>query len=174
MLTMVIERTRKFDRQILLRNVREYVPAFIVTAVFSWFAWKAPTGLERIGDVIVAASGIWVVYYMYRFGAGPKALDPGVNLNAYSQLLRESYDREVRLARSVKYWYLLPMYVGLAVVNVGFWMRLRGEGRSPLHALVSMAIITVGFGGVWALNEIWAVRCLEKLKRQLAGIEGES
>ena len=43
MLTMVIERTRKFDRQILLRNVREYVGAFIVTGVFAWFAWKAPS-----------------------------------------------------------------------------------------------------------------------------------
>ena len=167
MLTMVIEKTRKFDRQILLRNVREYVGAFIVTAIFAWFAWKVPTRVEELGDAIVAASGIWIIYYLYRFGAGPRTLDPGVSLNAYGELLRESYDREVRLARSVKYWYLLPMYVGLVVANLGFWLRLHSQGKSARAAFVSLAIITLGFVGVWILNEVYAVRHLEKLKRQL-------
>jgi hypothetical protein len=171
MLTMVIERTRKFDRTILLRNVREVVAAFIVTGIFAWFAWRAPSGLEKIGDVIVAASGIWIAFYVTRFGAGPKTLDPGLNLNAYSQLLRQNYDRQVRLVRSAKYWYLLPMYVGLAVLSVGVWQRLHGAGQSGRPAVVSMVIITAGFGFVWVLNEVWAVRHLEKLKRELQGIE---
>ncbi len=171
MLTMVIERTRKFDRQILLRNMREVVAAAIVTGIFAWFAWKAPTGLERIGDALVAASGVWITYYVLRFGAGPKALDPGVSLNAYRELLRENYDRQVRLVRSAKYWYLLPMYVGLAVVSLGMWLRLHGAGQSVRPAVMSMVIITVGFGFVWILNEVYAVRCLEKLKRELAGME---
>jgi hypothetical protein len=171
MLTMVIERTRKFDRQILLRNVREVVAAFIVTGIFAWFAWRAPSGLEKIGHVIVAASGIWIAFYVVRFGSGPKALDPGVNLNVYSQLLRENYDRQVRLVRSAKFWYLLPMYAGLTVLSLGMWVRLHAAGQSGRPAVVSMAIITVGFGFVWVLNEVYAVRTLEKLKRELQGME---
>ena len=171
MLTMVIERTRRFDRQILLRNVREVAAAFIVTGIFAWFAWRVPSGLEKIGDVIVALSGVWITYYVLRFGAGPKALDPGVSLNAYSQLLRENYDRQVRLVRSAKYWYLLPMYVGLTVLSLGMWLRLHGAGQSGRPAVVSMVIITAGFGFVWVLNEAYAVRCLEKLKRELQGME---
>jgi hypothetical protein len=171
MLTMVIERTRKFDRMILLRNMREVVAAAIVTGIFAWFAWKAPSGLERIGDAITAASGVWIAFYVLRFGAGPKALDPGVNLNAYSALLRENYDRQVRLVRSAKFWYLLPMYAGLAVVSLGLWLRLHGAGQSGRPAVMSMVIITVGFGFVWILNEVYAVRCLEKVKRELKGME---
>lgn len=171
MLTMVIEKTRKFDRRILLRNVREVVAAAIVSGVFAWFAWEAPSGLERIGDAIVAASGVWTAFYMLRFGSGPGALDPGMNLNAYGQLLHESYDRQMRLARSVKYWYLLPMYVGMAVVSLGVWLRLHGAGHSGWPAFVSMAIITVACGAVWILNGVYAVRCLEKLKRELKGME---
>jgi len=94
-----------------------------------------------------------------------------MNLNAYGQLLRESYDRQVRLARSVKYWYLLPMYVGLAVVSLGLWRRLHGAGQSGRPAVMSMVIVTVGFAAVWILNELYAVRCLEKLKRELEGME---
>ena len=171
MLTMVIERTRKFDRQILLRNVREVAAALIVTGIFAWFAWKAPSGLERIGDAITAASGVWITFYVLRFGAGPKALDPGVNLHAYHALLRGNYDRQVRLVRSAKYWYLLPMYAGLAVLSLGMWLRLHGAGQSGRPAVMSMLIITVGFGFAWILNEVYAVRCLEKLKRELKGME---
>jgi hypothetical protein len=171
MLTMVIERTRKFDRTILLRNVRELVAAVIVTGIFAWFAWKAPSGLERIGDAITAASGVWITFYVLRFGAGPKALDPGVNLNAYNALLRENYDRQVRLARSAKYWYLLPMYAGLAVLSLGSWLRLHGAGKSPWAPVVSMVIVTAACGLAWVLNEVYAVRCLEKLKRELKGME---
>lgn len=174
MLTMVIERTRKFDRRILLRNVREVVAAFIVSGIFAWFAWRAPSGLEKIGDAIVAASGVWITFYLLRFGSGPKALDPGLNLNAYGQLLRESYDREVRLARSVKYWYLLPMYVGMAVLTLGMGLRLHGAGQSARPAVMSIVIVTCGFAFVWILNEVYAVRCLEKLKRELKGMEKES
>jgi len=171
MLTMVIERTRKFDRQILMRNAREYVAAFLATAIFAWFAWKVPTGLEKIGYAIVAASGAWIGYYLFRFGSGPKALDPGVSLNAYNQLLRESYERQIRLARNAKYWYLLPMYAGLLVANLGFWLRMHNEGKNPWSAAVSLLIVTAGFVGVWILNEVYAVRYLEKMKRELDGMK---
>ena len=171
MLTMVIERTRKFDRTILLRNVREVVASLIVTGVFAWFAWKAPSQLERAGFVMVAASGIWIVYYLVRFAGGPGRLDPGVNLSGYNRLLLQSYEQQIRSARSVKYWYLLPMYAGLVVTSVGSWLRLHGAGKSPWGSVVSMVMVTAAFGFVWVLNEVYAVRCLEKLKRELKGME---
>ena len=171
MLTMVIERTRKFDRTILLRNVREIVAALIVTGVFTWLAWRAPNQLERVGLVVVAASGIWITYYLVRFGGGPGRLDPGVNLSGYNRLLLESYEQQIRLLRGVKYWYLLPMYAGMVVTSVGSWLRLHGAGKTPWGPVVSMVIVTAGCGFVWVLNEVYAVRCLEKLKRELKGME---
>ena len=97
MLTVVIERTRRFDRRIAVRNAIECIAATFVVGIFAWFAWKAPSGLEKAGAAMVAASGVWIGYYILRFGSGPKALDPGMNLTAYNQLLKESYEQQIRL-----------------------------------------------------------------------------
>ena len=171
MLTMVIERTRTFDRRIAVRNAIECAAAVLVVGIFAWFAWKAPSGLEKAGAAMVAASGVWIAYYILRFGSGPKTLDRGVSLNAYSQSLRESYEQQMRLLRNVKYWYLLPPYVGILVANVGMWMRVHEKGGSPWGVLVNAAVVTGFFGLVWILNEVHGVRYLERLKRELAEIE---
>ena len=173
MLTMVIERTRSFDRRIAVRNAIECVAAFVVAGTFAWFAWKAPSGLEKIGAAMVAASGLWIAFYILRFGSGPKPLDPGVSLNAYNQLLRASYEQQIRLLRNVKYWYLLPPYAGLVVANLGLWLRLHGEGKGAWGTLANMGVVTVVFGLVWILNEGYGVRYLERLKRELSSIEGK-
>jgi hypothetical protein len=172
MLTMVIERTRSFDRRIAVRNAIECAAAILVVGVYGWAAWNAPSALEKAGNAIVAASAIWIAYYILRFGSGPRALDPGVNLNAYNQLLKEGYEQQIRLLRNVKYWYLLPPYVGVLVASVGLWLRLHGQGQSPRGAVVSVAAVTVVFVLVWILNEVYGVRYLERLKRELASIEG--
>jgi hypothetical protein len=170
---MVIERTRRFDRRIAARNAIECVAAALVVGMFAWFAWKTPSGLEKVGAATVAASGVWIAYYILRFGSGPKALDPGVSLNAYSQVLRTSYEQQIRLLRNVKYWYLLPPYAGILVGNIGLWLRMHGEGKSPWSAVVNVIIVTGFFGVVWILNEVYAVRRLEKWKRELASLTGK-
>ena len=172
MLTMVIERTRSFDRRIAVRNTIECAAAFVVVGIFAWFAWSAPGLLERAGNAMVAASGLWIAYYILRFGSGPRRLDPGVSLNAYNQLLRANYERQIRLLRNVKYWYLLPPYVGILVANLGLGLRLHAEGRNLWGVAAGMAAVTCVFVLVWIANEVYGVRHIERLKRELSLIEG--
>jgi hypothetical protein len=170
MLAHVIERTRAFDRRIAVRNAVECVAAALVVVLFSWFAWKAPNEVIRAGMIVVALSGAWIGYYILRHGGGPEPLDPGMDLSEYNRLLGENYDKQIRLLRRVKYWYLLPPYVGIVTANVGLWLQFGAEGR-PLPAraggLLGLLIVTAFFGFVWVLNERYGVRHLERLKREL-------
>ena len=102
MLTLVIERTRSFDRRIAIRNVTECLAAALVTGIFGWFAWKAPNGISRAGMAIVALSGVWIAYYILRYGGGPKRLDPGMDLCQYGRLLREEKANNSRCCLSAK------------------------------------------------------------------------
>jgi hypothetical protein len=172
MLSMVIERTRSFDRRIAVRNAIECVAALGVVGIFAWFAWRAPSLLERAGNAMVAASGLWIAYYILRFGSGPRRLDPGVSLNAYNQLLRANYEQQIRLLRTVKYWYLLPPYVGILVVNLGLGLRLHAEGKNLWGAVVTITTVTCVFVLVWIANEVYGVRHLKHLERELSSIEG--
>ncbi|MGD0616933.1 MAG: hypothetical protein ABSB67_04650 [Bryobacteraceae bacterium] len=164
MLTLVIEKTRKMDRQIAIRNTRECLAAAAVTIFFGWFAWRAPGSIERIGWTITALSGIWIAFYILRFGKGPGQPDRTASVMAYSSLLAENYDRQIRLLRNVKYWYLLPIWVGMAIGMVG--ASLRTHEQAWVLA-VKLSSVTATFAFIWALNEWWGVRYLRRLKEQL-------
>jgi hypothetical protein len=163
MLTLVIERTRKLDRQIASRNTRESLVAAAMAIFFAWLALR-PGTIERVGWTITAASLILAIFYVRRFGSGPDSLDRIGSVATYTALLAANYDRQIRLLRTVKYWSLLPLWVGLTIGTTGGWVRL----HAPVWVLVvQLAFITAGLAAVWALNEIWGVRYLEKLKAEL-------
>lgn len=164
MLTLVIERTRKLDRQIASRNTRECLVAAAVAIFFVWVAWRTDGAMGRIGWTMAAASMIWSAFYVLRFGTGPGKPDRSASVAAYTALLAENYDQQIRLLRTVKYWSLLPLWVGLAIGTTGGWLRL----HAPVWVLaVELVPISAALALVWALNEWWGVRYLERLKAQL-------
>jgi hypothetical protein len=174
MLALVIEKTRSFDRQIAVRNALECIAAAFVVCMFGWFAVTAPNQIVRAGMTIVALSGIWIVYYILRYGGGPKRLDPGMDLSVYNRLLRENYEQQIRVLRRVKYWYLLPPYIGIVIGNIGVWFQQTSEGHNSgarLANLLGLVFVTLIFGAIWILNERYGVRHLERLKRELLALD---
>jgi hypothetical protein len=173
MLAIVVERTRAFDRRIVIRNTVECLAAALVVLVNVWLAWKAPSAVERAGFALVAASGVWIAFCILRFGAGRNQLDPGADLTAYRQMLVDKYDRQIRLLRNVKYWYLLPPYIGILISILGTWSRLASHGHSSWAAPMALGFVTVVFALVWIANEVVGVRHIERLKgEQLSALEG--
>ena len=65
------------------------------------------------------------------------------------------------------------MYVGLQTVSVGL-LKERVEKGSPIGlALLYPLFYTVLFAGIWWMNEVYAVRKLERMRAQVtSGIEG--
>ena len=72
---------------------------------------------------------------------------------------------------AVKYWYLLPPYVGILVAHLGLGLRLYAEGRNLWGAVAGIAAVTCIFVLVWIANEVYGVRHIERLKRELSLIE---
>jgi hypothetical protein len=170
MLASVIEKTRTLDRMVAARNMRECLAGVFVAAFFAWAAWSAPSVLERLGMTIVSLTGAWYAYYLPRYGKGPRRLDPSANLTAYRAILREGYDQQIRLLRSVKYWAILPAYVGVLMARIGTGMRLAAEGKNPWTNVSSVAIVTAIFIAVWFLMEFRSLPRLQRLKDDLSAV----
>ena len=167
MLALVIERTRTLDRRVAARNALEIAASVLVVAGFAFAATRAPSGLEKLGMAMVAASGAWIAWYVWRNGTAPAAPDRDTDLHSYENLLLDNYNHQIRLLKNVKYWYVMPPYVGLLVAWVGRAVRV-GWHQIGWGDYLNLAVFTTVFGLVWILNEVGAVRHLERVKREIS------
>jgi cytochrome c biogenesis protein CcdA len=168
MLSQAIEqaraRGRSLRRNVARRNTLEYLGCAVVAVYCGYTAWGAGETLTRIGFAWIAASAIWIAFWLTRYGGTPPD-DRELALAEYRQQVLENLRRQERLLRTVKYWYLAPMYTGLLLTLAGKWRQFTAQGLSPAPLLGSLGLVTAVFGLIWALNEIYGVRAV---KRELA------
>lgn len=161
-MTMVQERTRRFDRTIWLRNFIESVAGGVVFVLFIWVAVRNPDTLTKAGALIVAASAVWIIFYLVRYGKSATLVNPAQNLTSYTHALVQRYNRQIRLLQSAKYWYLLPMYVGLLTISTGILSQHAKAGGLNWRDMLAPAFYTAVFAVIWWLNEWVVVRRLER------------
>jgi len=166
-MALVQRKTKRFERMIMIRNWTECLAAAVVTVAFSVLAILTGDALTRTGAVIVAASAAWIIYYISRHGKANLSVDPSQSLTGYTQALLKQYDHQIKLLRSAKYWYLLPMYIGLLVISAGGLLaRTRTVGLS-WHDLGGPGFYTAIFAAIWWLNEVNTVKRLRKQRDRL-------
>ncbi|MBZ5593610.1 MAG: hypothetical protein LAP39_15325 [Acidobacteriia bacterium] len=170
---IVLQKTEKFDRTIRRRNILEMIAAAAVAAFFIYIAWGQHNGIERAGSFMLVASSLWIIYYMWRHGVEPPDPNPDQTLAGYQNALIRKYDHQIRLLRSVKFWYLAPFYVGLLISSVGLLKELAEKGAPTWFAFLFPAIYTLIFAGIWWLNEVYSVRKLKSMRAQVLSGIGE-
>jgi hypothetical protein len=89
------------------------------------------------------------------------------SLADYQQALLRKYDYQIRLLKNVKYWYLLPPYLGLLLGSAGIVTANQAQGLPGWPQLIPLAIYTAMFGGLWWLNEVYAVSALQRERTRL-------
>jgi hypothetical protein len=164
---IIVKKIEVFDHKIRKRNIREYVAALFVVPVFFYFAWIMPNSIARVGSVVVAVGALWIVYYLWRHGTGPADPLPDQTLASYRRALIAKYDHQIRLLRTVKLWYLLPLYVGLMTLLAGLLRESDARNAGTLFIEVYAVVCTVFCGFVWWLNGVWGVRKIERLRAQV-------
>jgi hypothetical protein len=117
---LVESRARNFDRTILWRNVREYVAAAIGTVIFAFFAANAGNRLAQVGYALVAASGLWIILFLWLMQRTKRAPMPESSGEVYKKALLAKYDRQILLTRTAWAWYVLPGDTGLVIAALGY------------------------------------------------------
>jgi hypothetical protein len=173
LIMLVQKKTRQFDRFILIRNLLESASALAVTVMFAAMAARATDALQRTGLLIVAASGLWIIIFLLRYGRASAPADPDQGPNGYRRALVGRYDRQIRLLKSVKYWYLVPPWIGLLIGSTGEVLHEFHDGRLGWQHFVGPAIYTAFFVFVWWLNEVHAVARLRAERARVLAAAGD-
>ncbi len=173
MLTLVLKKTKRFDRTIRVRNLTECVTAGVLAPLFALAAWLAANMWIRTGYAVVAGSCVWILFYLLRYGGDTRGPAPDQRLNVFEQELLKKYEHQIRLLKSVKYWYLLPLYVGLLLVDAGRISEHVAHGQAIWADFIAPVIYTAVFAAIWWLNESYGVRRLREQRTQLLALLGE-
>jgi hypothetical protein len=129
--------------------------------------------LEQTASVWLAACGVWIVFYIRRYSKIWRRPAPQQTLLRYQREILGRYDRQVRLLKSAKYWYILPFWVGLLFSAVAGLVRTGDLFRFGLVA----GCVTAVNAAIWWLNDGIGVAYLQSRRREMVAlmrIEGVS
>lgn len=168
MYQIILRKTEKFERTIRWRNTREVVASAVAGVVFAYLTWKQTNGITRLGSAVITGTMAWIIYYFWRYGSSPADPSPDQSAAAFQSALISKIDHQIRLLRNVKLWYLLPMYVGLIIFSAGGIRDHAVTGTLSWRDAIGPLLYTVLFAFVWWLNEVYAVRKLERWRNKLA------
>jgi hypothetical protein len=160
---------KRFDRAIFWRNFREYAAGLATLLVFAWLILTdTARKLGMLEFVYGGALGVvFVLAYLWWQHRSLTPLDPSTDARTYQAAMLARIDKQIRLLRSVRYWYLLPLYVP------GLWVIKQVWKKDPFFAVICLAIYTGAYVLVGWLNEVWAVRRLRRERSRIEGLYAE-
>jgi hypothetical protein len=168
MLDIVIRKSAAFDRRVAARDRRETLAGLVVAAIFGVAAWVQTNPLQRAGSLMAVAAAAWIIVYIRGNRTHPVPDPaPDQSLTGYRQALASKYDHQIRLLKTAKFWYVLPLYIAVLVIMAGSILE-RARTRPLVWSDATPIVFqTLFFGVVWWLNEIYAVRKLRRSRMQL-------
>jgi len=81
-LAALIKKARALDRMVAVRNGVEAVAGLWVAGAFAVFAFQAPSWVVALGLGIIAASGLWIPFYILWKGRNKPEARSDENLRA--------------------------------------------------------------------------------------------
>jgi hypothetical protein len=153
----------RFDRVIFWRNSREYISGLMMLPVLLWLV--VTNGIGRAYGITALAGVAFVMAYLWFKHWKFKPLDASADARAYQSAMLERIDKQIRLLSSVRYWYLLPLYLPGLWVFGGSWTK-----NGPVAALLFFAFYTAVFVFIGWLNESWGVRNLRAARAKIEAL----
>jgi hypothetical protein len=98
----------KFIKVVRNRNIREWLACLIVLPVFIYTGLGKSTIVGKLLCFEIAFSALFISYYIY--------IKSHKNINRNIENIKEQnkvINDEINLLATVKYWYVLPVFIGL-------------------------------------------------------------
>jgi hypothetical protein len=151
----------RFDQMLFWRNAREYAAGIVLLVVFMG---QLVMGDDGVGALVGIGAVGFVMAYLWWKHRGLQPLDPAADVIAYKAALLARVDDQIRLLRSVTYWYLLPLTLPI------LWQAGRVWSKSPWAAAISLAGAMALFAFLRWLNITAGVNALRATRAHVESL----
>jgi hypothetical protein len=157
-------RVERLEQSVRRRNDLEIGAAVVVIVVFSYFATTAGTTWSVVMNIEVALSALFISLWLILRGRNIAPPDPGAPTTEFVAHQRRQLERQIKLLSRVRYYYVLPIAVGVLGL-LGERIVLQSGNPTALAISVGSLVLAAAFllFVVW-LNE---KRAVAKLQREL-------
>lgn len=162
------QRSAKFERKIVWRNLREYLASLVASILFVWFLVRTHDIFLRIAYVLFILGMAWVVVQLHRRGSA-RTLPSAMEASASLQYFRSELERQRDALQDVFSWYLAPLVPGFVVMTLGYLHSMPHPKGLIASAIVDVSVAAL-FYGIWRLN-LRAARCLQRKIDDLYAVE---
>jgi hypothetical protein len=157
--------TTRFDRGVFRRNLREYAGGALLMGIYGWQAVRGNHAVQySIGFAAVGFVMIWL-WWKHR---GIQPLDPSADARTYRAAMLLRIDQQIRLLRTVRYWYLAPLFIPVFLQMA----QLFGKGRR-MTAILGLAGSAAVFWLAALLNEKLALPGLVAQRKRIESLYDE-
>jgi hypothetical protein len=160
-----------FDRRIFWRNLIEYAAGVVVLARSGLeFAagerhWTVP-----LTSVVIT---FFVLGYLWQKHRKERPVDPDANAAEYRAALLARIDEQIALTASVRYWYVLPVWIFFVIVFVTGAARAADATRVAQFGMEFLLATVVAVVVVW-LNERYGMRGLKNTRQRVENLNTEA
>jgi hypothetical protein len=165
-------KVERLEASVVRRDVVESAIALLCCAIFGAMFLYLKHPVARSGAALVALGCLYVIFQLHRARSGPRKSEWDDSVRDFCEKELERLESQVRLLRSVAWWYICPLVLGANLVVFG----VAGAGTFSLIYLVSTLLFS---WGVYAFNQRAvakyfspAITELNELRREL-GEQGE-
>jgi hypothetical protein len=169
-------KARQHDRAIFWRNVREAVAGALLIGTMGWTSWLAPGWLPKLGALVGVASVICVLGRLVRARREHPSARQDLPLVDWLETEARKIEAEIELLRSVRRWYVAPLFAGTAVwggILVSLGLASLPMPRARLALALALVVLMVGVifsavgWAVWKLNQFGIARYLQPYALEL-------
>jgi hypothetical protein len=160
------DRANRFEKQIRVRNMIEYVAAVLVFVIFGVYIVVIPEPIIKVASAMIIIGTAYAMMQLYRRASTLKP-DPRAPAATAIAFHRAQLERQRKAVEGIWLWYLGPMAPGLLLFILG---------PSFIHSSLSWSdfwrVLVCGgvFGAVWWLN--W--RAGRMLRREIEKLDALS
>jgi hypothetical protein len=160
-----------FDRRIFWRNVIEYAAGVVVLvrSGLEFMSGERPWIVPLTSVVIT----FFIMAYLWQKHGKTRPVHPVANAAEFRAALLARIDEQIALTASVRYWYVLPVWMFFVVVFVTGAARAPNATRVLHFGLEFLAATAVAVAIVW-LNERYGMRRLKETRLRVESLNSEA